>query len=293
VSEYLTTKELAELLRIKERKVYDLAASGSVPCSRATGKLLFPRAAVHAWLAEHGSGGAELAKLSIPQVFLGSHDPLLEWTLRESQSGIATYFDGSIDGLDRFILGGGIATGLHVHDNESDRWNIPLVEKRCATMPVILVEWAKRSRGLIVNPALKSRITTLECLKNVRFVARQPGAGSQQNLLQLLEDSPLEYSEIDVVSVARTEHDAALSVLEGEADAAFGLESVALQYKLEYRPLVVERFDLLVRRKTWFEPEFQRFLEFRKTPAFKQKASSMAGYDCTGFGRIHFNGPDY
>jgi excisionase family DNA binding protein len=38
---YLTTKELAELLRIKERKVYDLAASGAVPCSKAMGKLLF------------------------------------------------------------------------------------------------------------------------------------------------------------------------------------------------------------------------------------------------------------
>ena len=35
--EYLTTKELAELLRIKERKVYDLAAAGQVPCSKVSG----------------------------------------------------------------------------------------------------------------------------------------------------------------------------------------------------------------------------------------------------------------
>ena len=32
-TEYLTTRRLAEMLRIKERKVYDLAASGQVPCS--------------------------------------------------------------------------------------------------------------------------------------------------------------------------------------------------------------------------------------------------------------------
>lgn len=31
-AEYLTTKELADLLRIKERKVYDLAASRSTAC---------------------------------------------------------------------------------------------------------------------------------------------------------------------------------------------------------------------------------------------------------------------
>ncbi|MEP3304507.1 MAG: helix-turn-helix domain-containing protein, partial [Roseibium sp.] len=40
---YLTTRELADLIRVKERKVYDLAATGDVPHSRATGKLLFPR----------------------------------------------------------------------------------------------------------------------------------------------------------------------------------------------------------------------------------------------------------
>ena len=40
--EYLTVKELAALLRLKERKVYDLAASGAVPCSRATGATSWP-----------------------------------------------------------------------------------------------------------------------------------------------------------------------------------------------------------------------------------------------------------
>ena len=41
--EFLTTRQLAELLHIKERRVYDLAAAGEVPCSRVTGKLLFER----------------------------------------------------------------------------------------------------------------------------------------------------------------------------------------------------------------------------------------------------------
>mgnify|MGYP002820403384 CR=1 FL=1 len=48
MTEYMTTKELADFLRIKQRKVYDLAASGNIPCSRAMGKLLFPRAEIEA-----------------------------------------------------------------------------------------------------------------------------------------------------------------------------------------------------------------------------------------------------
>src|SRR3989338_4377741 len=128
VSEYLTTKELAELLRIKERKVYDLASSGEVPCSRALGKLLFPRQAVDAWLAESSSGYTPAVPTQGPSVVLGSHDPLLEWALRESRSGLATFFDGSLDGLDRFARGEGVASGLHVFDPETKGWNVAAVQ---------------------------------------------------------------------------------------------------------------------------------------------------------------------
>ena len=108
--EYLTTREVAELLRLKERKVYDLASSGALACSRATGKLLFPEKAVRAWLAEHSSQDGAGGPAIRPNVFLGSHDPLLEWALRQSQCGLATYFDGSSDGLERFAQREGVAT---------------------------------------------------------------------------------------------------------------------------------------------------------------------------------------
>jgi len=141
-SEYLTTRELAELLRIKERKVYDLAAAGDVPCSRATGKLLFPRAAVDAWVTSKSVGfGSMPAAAARPNVFLGSHDPLLDWALRESGAGLATYFDGSLDGLERFAQGQGVATGLHVFDPPGASWRDPI-------RPVIGIPWLRVPRGL-------------------------------------------------------------------------------------------------------------------------------------------------
>ena len=41
---YLTTRELADLLRIKERKVYDLVRKGEIPCSNRAGKWVIPKA---------------------------------------------------------------------------------------------------------------------------------------------------------------------------------------------------------------------------------------------------------
>ena len=289
--EYLTTKELAELLRIKERKVYDLAASGAVPCSKAMGKLLFPRDAVHAWLAESSSGPASVTRAAAPNVFLGSHDPLLDWALRESRCGIATFFDGSADGLDRFAKGEGVATGLHLYDPASDTWNTSAVAGACGGMPAVLVEWATRQRGLIVGAGWETSVKSMGDLAGRRVVPRQAGAGAQDLFLHLLGEAGLAPSDLDLVAPARTELDAALAVSEGKADLAFGLAALAEQYRLSFVPIVEERFDLLVDRRAWFEPPIQSLLEFCRSDAFRARAGELAGYDLSGFGRVQLNGP--
>ena len=288
--EYLTTRELAELLRIKERKVYDLAASGDVPCSRATGKLLFPRRAIEAWIARHSSGPEGELLQPRPGVFLGSHDPLLEWALRDSRCGLATYFDGSLDGLERFARREGVATGLHVYEPESDGWNLSLARSRFAAQPVVLVELAWRERGLIVGPGSEARIRGIADLEGLRMVSRQAEAGSQVLLEHLLRQAGFDESCCRSTALVRTETDAALVVLEGRADAAFGLMGLARQHRLGFVPLVRERFDLLVDRRDWFEPPMQRFLAFCRSAAFIERARDLHGYDVSGFGTVHFNG---
>ena len=41
--EFLTTSEAADYLRLGERKLYELVTLGAIPCSKVTGKWLFPR----------------------------------------------------------------------------------------------------------------------------------------------------------------------------------------------------------------------------------------------------------
>jgi excisionase family DNA binding protein len=291
MSDYLTTRELADLLRIKERKVYDLAASGEVPCSKAMGKLLFPREAVHAWLAERSSGVERFAAKPLPNVFLGSHDPLLDWALRESRCGIATFFDGSSDGVARFAAREGVAAGLHLYEPASDSWNEHLIAEQFAARPVILVGWAKRQRGLIVARGAGRKIESIADLRGRRVTPRQAESGAQALFGHLLGRAGLSPEALDTTAPARTEADAALAVLEGKADAAFGLASFAAQYRLPFVPLIEERFDLLVDRRAWFEPPMQLFLAFCRSEAFPARARELAGYDISVFGAVQFNGP--
>ena len=289
--EYLTTKEVAELLRIKQRKVYDLAASGRIPCSRAMGKLLFPRQEIDAWIVSGASAAEPVKTPERPNVFLGSHEPLLEWALRESRCGLATFLDSSLDGLERFARGEGLASGLHLCVPEADEWNLPLIQQRFADEPVVLMEWCWRERGLIVAPEDEARIGSLKDLRDRRFAPRQAEAGSQRMFEHLLEREGIAPAEIELVSPSRSEADAALMVLEGGADATLGLQALARQYRLGFIPIIRERYDILVDRRAWFEPPMQTLLTFCRSGTFTAKIRGLEGYDFSGLGRIRFNGP--
>ncbi len=290
MNDFLTTRELAELLRLKERKVYDLASSGTVPCSRATGKLLFPRKAIEAWIADHASGVDSSQARYRPKVMLGSHDPLLEWAIRESRCGMASFLDSSLDGLERFATGEGMATGLHVYNSELDDWNRTIIESNFSHQPVVLVSWATRQRGLIVNPDKQKRISRLSDLHGRKVAPRQAEAGSQVLFDDLLGKENINREEIDWLEPTRSEVDAALCVLEGKADTTFGLASIAKQYNLGFVPIVKERFDILVDRRAWFEPDWQKLLGFCHSTPFRQRAKELAGYNIEKIFTVRFNG---
>ena len=289
--EFLTTRELAELLHIKERKVYDLASAGEVPCSRVTGKLLFPRREIEAWLARHSHGGG--ASASRPQrakVVLGSEDPLLSWALGASGADLATLTAGSLDGLARFAAGEGVATGLHVYAPEADSWNVAAVRARFELEPVALLEFAWRERGLIVATGQEGEFETVAALRGVRVVPRQEAAGSQVLLRHMLRQAGLDPDRIEWIETARTESELGIAVLEGKAEVGFGLRSIASRLGLGFVPLVRERFDLLVDRRAWFEPPLQQLFNFFHSDSFQARVRELGGYDTSGLGAVHFNG---
>lgn len=284
--EFLTVHELADLLRVKERKVYDLAASGTVPCSRATGKLLFPEAEIRAWMARRRTG--PLDSTERPKVILGSHDPLLEWALRQSRCGLALLLDGSRDGVSRFNAGEGVAAGLHIHDAGTNTWNEAVVETECSGQDAVLLSWAARRRGLIARPENADRCRAVSDLAGRKVAARQRESGTDILLRHLLAAAGIPADDVRFTEPVRSEQDAVLAVAEGLAEATFGLESVAKPFGLAFAPLVLERFDILVDRRAYFEEPFQALLAFCRSPAFAERADALGGYDVAGLGEVRW-----
>ena len=281
---YLTTREAADLLRVKERKVYDLAAADEIPHRRITGKLLFPRTELFAWIEQSGNAGATRA-----EVVGGSHDPLLAWAVGECGCGLATHFDGSRTGLDAFAAGRVCIAGMHIA--EGDGWNTGTVQE-VAPRDAVLIGFARRSRGLITAPGLGNPVHGLGELRGRRVVRRQDGAGATTLLLHLLARNGIDADTLTFTdTTARTESEAAAMLSEGAADVALGLETVARSYRLNFSGLVWERYDLLMDRRAYFTPPVQALVDFTRTDTFQHKAAAMGGYDLSVSGQVMWLSP--
>ncbi len=290
-SGYFTTREVAAFLRVKERRVYELVRQEAIPCTRVTGKWLFPRRAVERWLAESLKGEGAAAP---PPVIAGSQDPLLDWAVRQSGCGLALMPGGSLDGLARFAKGQAMVAGLHLHDPEGDGYNSVAVEAALPTTAgLILMEWAWRRQGLILPAGNPDGIAGLGDLaaKAVAVMPRQEGAGAQRRFLELLAAEGIAPDDLKLTpETAPSESDLGSAVLEGRAGAGFAVEAVARPLKLDFLPLARERYDLLIRRRDYFEPPFQALLGFTRGKAFGDRAAEMGGYDLSGLGTVHLNG---
>ena len=294
--DFMTTKEVAEYLRIKERRVYELVRRQEIPCTRVTGKWLFPKALVDLWLAEHAAGSAPPRP---PPVIAGSHDPLLDWAVKESGCGLALLPGGSLDGIKRFAEGAAMVAGLHLFDPESGEFNLPalaagLAGPRLARAGVVLVEWAWRQQGLVVAAGNPHGVAGLGDLrdKGLTVMRRQVESGSHLLLAHLLAREGLTLDDLDLADeTARGETDLGLAILEGRAEAGLAVEAVARSLKLGFVPLRRERYDLLLGRRDYFEPPLQKLFAFARGEAFGARAAQMGGYDVSGLGGVRYNGP--
>jgi excisionase family DNA binding protein len=290
----LTTDEAASYLRLSERKLYELVANGAVPCSKVTGRWLFPKAALDRWVSAGLIGAASLAQPA-PPIVGGSHDPLLERALRESGSGLASLPEGSEAGLRRLARGEVALAAIHLHRIEGDdeAANPEAVAHAPGLHDAVVIAFARREQGLLVAPGnpLGLRDIATIAAKRARMAMRPAGAGAQLLLVALLARAGLAQ---DALAAAKppcpTGPDVAQAVRAGRADCGIATRSVARAASLDFVPLTWERFDLVLRQRDYFMAPAQALFAFLREPAFAERAAELAGYDVTEAGQVrHVN----
>lgn len=292
MSEFLNTDEAAEYLRVSERKLYELVASGTVPCSKVTGRWLFPKAALDRWVAAGIAPGASPPEAS-PPIVGGSHDPLLEWAMRESRCGLASLPEGSESGLRRLIRREVMIAAIHLHAlaDDSGQANIDAVANASGLHDAVVIAFARREQGFVVTPGNPLGIDGIGALPRRRLARRQDGAGAHLLLLSLLQQAGL---ALDSLTIARpdcvTGNEIAERIRAGDADCGIATRAAAHSAGMDFVPLVWENFDLVLRQRDYFLAGPQALVGFLRSERFAVRAAELGGYDLTGSGHVrHVN----
>ena len=284
----LTTTEVADYLRLKERKIYDLVQQGEIPFARLTGKLIFPKEAIDLWIMQHLEGD-HYSHPPAPPIYAGSSDPLLDWALREGNTGLAQLCHGSADGIQRLLEGQARVCGIHIIDPATGQFNQPSHCGLGGLRDLVIIRWAKRQQGLVVAPGNPLNITGLPCIsdQSLRVVQRQPGAGAQTLLEHLLTQQGLpNLPPAQPGQTALDEDAVAIEVAGHRADCGLAIKAAAQRHGLDFIPLIEEPLDLAMRRRNFFEPCIQRLFALTSS---HQQAQQMGGYDLSECGQVIYN----
>jgi excisionase family DNA binding protein len=294
INDLLTTDEAAAYLRLSERKLYELVANGAVPCSKVTGRWLFPKAALDRWVMAGLMTPAALAQPA-PAIVGGSHDPLLDWALRQSGSELASLPEGSEAGLRRLSRGEVVAAAVHLHriGGDDEHANADAVAHAPGLHDAVLIAFARREQGLLVARGNPFRLTDIAAVaaRGARMALRPDGAGAQLLLVALLAKAGVTAETLTTLKPpCPTGPDVAQAVRAGRADCGIAARAVAHAAGLDFVPLVWERFDLVLRQRDYFMPGPQALFGFLRHPAFRERAAELGGYDVTDSGGVrHVN----
>ena len=295
--EMMNTKEVASYLEIHEKQVYALIKEGKIPCTKATGKWIFPKHIIDSWIDDNSRSGMNQAKekaARMPGALLaaGSNDPVLDLllsTLRLSNPDILIFSanTGSSQGLT--ALGKGLVdiAWSHLFDKDSGQYNVPFISRLAPGIEAVAVSMFTRETGIITSPGDSKRIKGITdlCKKDIRIINRQEGSGTRLLLDGLIQKAGIEASSITGYdNVVFTHLEVGLAILSGKADAGIATGSVASMLGLNFIPLSSERFDMVIARNNFFKRQVQALISVLRSDEFKSQTNSFDHYDfkCSG-----------
>lgn len=301
----LSTREVAEHLHINEKQVYRLIRNGGIPCTRVTGKWLFPKSLVEEWVQQ--SARAQplqiAATLTITERFgldrgllvAGSNDLLFDVLLEETRHHYPEYLIyttnlGSIGGLEALQQGKAHIALAHLRDPVTEDYNTAFLRQYFPPDAVVAVTLWQRRVGFLQRPgesAIESFVDLRQSKK--RFINRQRGSGIRWLIEQRLQEATIKPAQIKGYEVeAWTHWEVGLAVLHGQADVGVATESAARMLGLAFQQLVEERFDFVMRKDYYFTKPVQAVIAVLTTPTFKQRADALRGYVMRETGKIAF-----
>ena len=234
------------------------------------------------------------SKLENTLVVIGSHDPLLDELadmlhLENPELYMSSSHVGSMGGIMAIRRGEAHAAGCHLLDTADGSYNRSFIRKYFPKGGVRLISCVGRQQGLMVargNPLNIRKFSDI-ARDGVRYVNRQKGSGTR-----ILTDYLCKREHVDASAIygydreELTHTSVAAQIVSGSADAGMGIYSAAKLYDLDFIPICIEEYDLIIPDHAWDTPMVRSLLTILKSDAFREKILSLGGYTVDNPGEV-------
>ena len=227
-------------------------------------------------------------------VAIGSHDltlDLLADALGRRADGrrLSSANVGSLGGLLALSRGEAHFAGSHLLDEDTGEYNVPYIRRILPQTDVVLLGFIQREQGLIVPRGNPKDIRELADLTNpdVVFINRQRGAGTRVLLDFRLRQRGINPRDIQGYQRQEFTHLAvAAAVASGAADCGMGILAAARALGLDFVPLDMERYDLVIPAEFFESEMLAPLLEIIRSPEFAARILDLGGYATPQIGQV-------
>ena len=237
---------------------------------------------------------SSMEKLKNTLVVIGSHDPLLDelgdmMHLEDNSVSMSSAHVGSMGGIMAIRRGECHAAGCHLLDSATGEYNLTFIKKYFPKGGVRLVRCVGRQQGLMVaggNPLGLEKFSDI-ARDDVRYVNRQKGSGTR-----ILTDYLCKKENVDANSVYGYEREelthtsVAAQIASGSADAGMGIYSAARLYGLDFIPVCIEEYDLIIPDHAWDSPAVRQMIATLRSTEFAEKLKALGGYTIDAPGEL-------
>ena len=227
-------------------------------------------------------------------VVIGSHDPLLDELAdllhgADHGSYLSSAHVGSMGGIMAVRRGEAHAAGIHLLDTATGEYNRAYIRKYFPHGGVYLVRCVGRQQGLMLQKGNPLGVASFADLsrEGLRYVNRQKGSGTRVLTDYLCGKYGLDPDRIYGYEREEMTHNSvAVQIASGSADAGMGIYSAAKLYGLDFLPVCVEEYDLLIPQSAWNSGMVKQLICTLKSEEFRARIEAMGGYTLDRPGEI-------
>lgn len=216
-----------------------------------------------------------------------SHDLALPLLQRHAAHSAALHMDirfqGSVDSLKNLNAGQCLVAGFHV---PVLRGAAPLFKK--AMKPLLkpgqhkLIGCSRRVQGLMLRREHAGLVRSLPDLTRsaLRFVNRQPGSGTRLLMDHLMQEHGLDARQLPGYEGPNEQTHVAIAacIASGAADVGPGIEAAAIEFGLQFVPLIEEDYFLACLKQQLAAPAVQRLRAVLGAAPWSTILAGLPGY---------------